>query len=381
MESEMKDARSAGQSIDRKSIELNQLEREVTINRQLYETFLARNKEIAASSDFQQPAARLVDPALVPSAPTRPPMPMIALFGALIGGFAGLLGILIRDRLRNTLRTTDDVETRLNEPLLAAVPQIAPADAARAGRHFMKEPDSLFAEAIRTAATGVSLVNMESANSVIAVGSALDNEGKTTIACNLAVALSSSRRVLLIDADLHRPSVGTSLGLDSSRPGLSQLLDGRAQVEETLQAVPGTMLTVLPAGRIPGNALDLLMSERFRHLIGDLQHRYDLIILDTPPTQLVADTMILGRVATGMVMVVRSDRTPLPVVRRALNRVKSSGITLLGVVLNAHDFKRADRYYGENSGYKDLGYRYGYGATEKADQKRRSSRAKETAVS
>ena len=92
---------------------------------------------------------------------------------------------------------------------------------------------------------------------MIAVGSALDNEGKTTIACNLPLALSSSRRLLLIDADLHRPSVCRGLGLDSSGPGLAQLLEGRARLGDCLQILPGTALTVLPAGRSPGNALDL----------------------------------------------------------------------------------------------------------------------------
>ena len=383
MESELRNARSAGQNLDRKEIELNQLEREVNINRQLYETFLARNKEVAAASDFQQPAARLVDPALVPTSSTRAPLALIGLFGGSVGGLFGLLIVLIRDRLRNTLRTTEDVESRLGEPLLAAVPKLKPSETARAANHVVRKPESLYSEAIRTAATGVALASLDGVNSVIAVSSALDNEGKTTVACNLALALSTTRRVLLIDADLHRPSVCSSLGLQASHPGLSQLLAGRAGVEECLQVVAGTALTVIPAGKVPGNALDLLMTRRLQDLVSDLQNRFDLIILDTPPTQLVSDTLMLSRVASGMIMVARSDRTPLPVIRRALRRARATRTSILGIVLNAHDFLRADRYYGESSGYGKFGYRhgYGYGFEEPRKSKAKRSRGEVTPIS
>ena len=361
MENDLKSVRIEGQSRDQKGVELNQLEREVAINRQLYETFLARNKEIAAASDFKQPAATLVDPAVPPSAPTRPPFALMASFGACLGGIGGFLVVLVRDRLRNTLRRTEDVEERLEETLLAAVPKLGPSEAARAGRYFLKEPDSLFAEAIRTVGTGVALATLDGMNSVVAVSSALGGEGKTTIACNLALALAPTRRVLLIDADLHRSSVCWSLGLDASKRGLAQLLDGWAALGECIQEVPGSALAVIPAGRVAGSALDLLLQERFRKLVAELQHRYDLIILDTPPVQLVSDTMVLGRVVTTLIMVTRSEQTPLPVVRRALRRVRAAGVSVLGVILNAHDFKRADRYYGEHSGYKEQGYLYASG--------------------
>lgn len=360
MEAAMASARADSQSLDRKEIELKQLEREVGINRQLYETFLARNKEITATSDFQQAAARLADPALVPTRATRPSLAAIGGFGGVVGMLLGLVVVLVRDRLRNTLRTTADVESRLGLPLLAAVPVLERKDIAHSPRHFVIEPHSLFADAIRNAATGVALSNLDGTRNVIAVGSALDNEGKTTIACNLALALSSSRRLLLIDADLHRPSVCRAFGLDSAGPGLSQLLEGRSRIDDCLQSVPGTPLTVLPAGRVAGNALDLLIGVRLRALVDELRQQFDFIVLDTPPLQLVSDSMILGRVASSVVLVVRSDSTPLQVVARALRRAEGSGIEVLGVVLNAHDFRRADRYHGEDSGYRDFSYRYGY---------------------
>ena len=284
--------------------------------------------------------------------------------------------VLIRERLRNTLRTTDEVESHLGLELLAAVPKLDRRESADAARHFILEPHSLFADAIRTAATGVALGNLELSRDVIAVTSALDNEGKTTIACNLALALASSRRLLLIDADLHRPSVCRELGLDPDGPGLSHLLEGRACIEDCLQNLPGTLLTVLPSGRVPGDAMDLLMGPRLPAVVAELRNRFDLLILDTPPAQLVSDSMILGRIASGMIMVVRSDSTPLQVIRRALRRAEATGITILGLVLNAHDFQRADRYYGETSGYRGLGYRYGYDLGEAQAGASRGSRSR-----
>lgn len=362
-------ARQALKELDNKEITARQLEHEVSTNRQLYQTFLARMKEVTAAGDFQRPAARLIDAAQVPAVPVKPQKLLMTLMGGLLGLLVGFFVIVSIDQIRNTLRRTDDVEGKLGRPLLSAIPKLEGTDAIKAARMQLIKPDSLFAEAIRTLATTVTLAGMEQNMSVLAISSAMDGEGKTSVACNLAAALSTTRRVLLIDCDLRRPAVLAGLGLATSTPGLVQLLTGRASLEQCIKTVPGSALKVIGAGRPVSNALDLLMDSGFDDLIADLQRDFDTILIDCPPVQLVSDTLILGRSASSMIFVARSDSTPLQVIRRALHRIDKAGISVLGVTLNAHDFVQADRFYGENSGYARYGYQQSYGSAGRSPKR------------
>ncbi|MDO4905431.1 MAG: polysaccharide biosynthesis tyrosine autokinase [Lautropia sp.] len=369
----LENARQALKDLDSKEIVARQLEQEVSTNRQLYQTFLARVKEVTAAGDFQRPAARLIDAAQVPSIPVKPQKLLMTLMGAILGLLVGFFAIVLIDQIRNTLRRTDDVEGKLGRPLLSAIPKLDGNNAVKAARMQIVQPDSLFAEAIRTLATTVTLAGLEQDMNVIAISSAMDGEGKTSVACNLATALSATRRVLLIDCDLRRPAVFSSLGMPVGTPGLVQLLTDRASLNQCLKTVPGTSLKVIGAGRSVSNALDLLMNFEFDELIADLQRDFDTVIIDCPPVQLVSDTLILGRSASSMIFVARSDSTSLQVIRRALHRIDKAGISILGVALNAHDFAQADRFYGENSGYARYGYRQSYGAADAKNGRRRKT--------
>ncbi|MDO5102943.1 MAG: polysaccharide biosynthesis tyrosine autokinase [Lautropia sp.] len=363
-------ARKGLSSLDGKEITARQLEQEVDTNRQLYQTFLTRVKEVTAAGDFQRPAARLIDAAQVPTEPVKPQKLLMTALGALLGLLGGFFAIVLMDQIRNTLRRTDDVEDKLDRHLLAAIPKLPAPEAAKAPSMQLLKPESLFAESIRTLSTTVLLAGLERNIGVLAVSSALDGEGKTSVACNLAVAMSATRRVLLIDCDLRWPSVMNGLGMSNGAPGLVQLLTGRASLDQCIKPVQGSSLKVIGAGRAAGNALDLLVNAQFDDLLTQLQHDFDTIILDCPPVQLVSDGLILGRSASSMVFVARSDSTPLPVIRRALQRLDKAGISVLGVALNAHDFAQADRFYGENSGYAAYGYDKSYGAAKRAAKQR-----------
>ena len=374
----LKSTREALRDLDSKEIVARQLEQEVSTNRQLYQTFLARMKEVTAAGDFQRPAARLIDAAQVPTIPVKPRITLLTAIGALFGLVVGFFGIVLIDQIRDTLRRSDDVEGKLGRTLLGGIPKLEGGDEGKVAQMMLQQPDSLFAEAIRTLATSVVLAGLEQEMNVVAVSSALDGEGKTSVACNLAVALSSTRRVLLIDGDLRRPAVLRSLGMPTGKPGLVQLLAGRAMMEDCLTQVSGTSLHVIGAGRATRNALDLLMNAGYEALLADLQHDFDMIIIDCPPVQLVSDALILGRSASGMIFVTRSDSTSLKAIRRSLARIDRAGIPLLGVVLNAHDFAQADRFYGESSGYDRHGYSLGYGSDNQRSRKKSSSLLKKS---
>jgi len=346
-------SRSRGDIRDttRKTVELEALEREAESDRQVYQTFLARVKETSATSDFRSPVARVIDPAIVPGAPVRPARKPLLALSLLVSLVLGAAAAIYRERSRMVLKTSDDVERLLEVPLLVAMPLVdaPPASAAKGlarARAMLREPG--YGEAVRTAATGVQLALADVEHAVVAVTSSVPGEGKSTFAVAFALEQSRTRRVLLIDADLRRPSIGEMLGMPGRLPGVRELVHGRT-VGECIHRIPETRLDVLPSARRSRNALDLLAHPRLPHALRELRRYYDLIVIDTPPIELFSDALLITRHVDGIAYVARASETPIAMVERGLARLRNADAPLLGVVLNAHDFTRAGRYYGETA--------------------------------
>jgi capsular exopolysaccharide synthesis family protein len=195
----------------------------------------------------------------------------------------------------------------------------------------------------------VLLSAADSSSVTIVVTSSVPNEGKTAVAVNLALAQAQGKRVLLVDADLRRPSVAAVLGLDTSKPGLTNLLSGSASFAECLQRINDTSLYAISAGPIPLNPLELILSKRFEALVKALAGTCDI---------LVSDALVLSKMATGVMFVVKADSTPYPLVRRCIRALHEVDAKLFGITLNQLDFKKAERYYGAYTGayYKYDGY-------------------------
>ena len=176
-------------------------------------------------------------------------------------------------------------------------------------------------------------------------------EGKSSFAINFAHSQAKTKRVLLIEGDMRRPSFDKAMKLAAGQKGLSELLSGAGTLEECLLQLDGTDLHVIAAGHIPPNPQELLASRTFGDLLATLRTRYDMIIIDSPPVQLVSDALIIGAQSTGLIFVVKADDTPVPLAQKALKRIAAANIPIFGVVLNQQDFKKAEKYYGEYSGY------------------------------
>lgn len=356
IDSQLQQSKGAIQSLNRKEIQLNALEREVTTNRQLYETFLTRYGETSATRDGPAANARIVDRAVPTINPIRPKGFQLVAVAAASGLFLGALGAVFLNRLNNTIRTTADVESKLRQPFLAALPIIGMIQRKHAARMVMQYPDNLFSEGIRTASTGVMLSALDSPNKVVSVTSSVPGEGKSTFSINWALNLAKSKRTLLIEADVRRPTVLKSLGMKDVRGGLSDVVAGDLTLEEAIVDVDGSSLRVLSAGRQVPDPIDLLSSNRFAGLVNELHSQYEMIILDCPPVQMVSDALVIGRLGTGLVYLVKADDTPVAMARIGLKRITDAGIKILGVVLNQHDYKKAERYYGETYGYGKYSY-------------------------
>ncbi len=348
------------QNMNRKEYQLNLLEREVTSNRQLYDMFLGRFKETSATESLQTTIARIVDPAIPVLTPYKPEKTKTVQISLVVGVFLGVLLALLLERLDNTFKTSADVEKRLGLPMLTTLPVIT--GKFKPERIFTENPQSVFSEGIRTARTGILLSAIDEPHKSLVVTSSVPGEGKTTFAMNLALAFAQTRRVVLVDADLRRPSIGKAFGKEATAPGLSNLVSGTAPAQDCVFRVDNTDLYVVPAGVIPPNPLELLLSKRFEEAVSKLISMFDMVIFDSPPVQLVSDALVIARHTSGMVYVVKADDVPYQVARNGIKRVRQSQANIIGVALNQLDFQRADRYYGEYTGYAKYGYRRYYGA-------------------
>ena len=348
------------QNMNRKEFQLNVLEREVTSNRQLYDLFLGRFKETSAASDLQNTIGRVIDPAIPSFAPFAPNKTKAVQMASVIGLALGILLALLIERLDNTIKTSGEVEAKLGLPVLATLPIIT--GKVRPERHFAENTHSIFAEAIRTARTGILLSAIDEPHKAIVITSSVPGEGKTTFAVNLALAFAQTKRVILVDADMRRASIGKVFGKESTAPGLSNLVSGTSPAQDCMFRVDQSELYVLPAGVIPPNPLELLLSKRFEDTLHKLMGMFDVVIFDSPPVQLVSDAMVIARRCTGLVYVVKADDVPYQVARNGIKRIRQSLVNIIGVALNQLDFERADRYYGEYTGYAKYGYRRYYGS-------------------
>lgn len=360
VEKTLAEAKDEIQNMNRKEYQLNVLEREVASNRQLYDMFLGRFKETNAAGSLQSTIARVVDPAIPAFTPFSPNVTRTVQIAAVVGLVLGIMLALLIERLDNTVKTSGEVEGKLGLPVLATLPIVS--GKIKAERHFSENVHSIFSEAIRTARTGILLSAIDEPHKAIVVTSSIPGEGKTTVATNLALAFAQTKRVILVDADMRRPSIGTAFGKESTAPGLSNLVSGTSPAQECMFRVDESELYVLPAGVVPPNPLELLLSKRFEDTMQKLIGMFDMVIIDSPPVQLVSDALVIARRCTGLVYVVKADDVPYQVARNGIKRVRQSQVNIIGVALNQLDLERADRYYGEYTGYAKYGYRRYYGS-------------------
>jgi len=351
--------------LNRKEGELSIYEREVEANRQMYDMFIKRTKETNVAGDLQTPIARVVDPAVIAEKPVKPKKSQIVVIAFVLGIFLGVLAALLRDRLDNTLKTTEDVEARLKQPILTTLPLLSKEDVERTktARIFLDQPKSIYAEAIRTARTGVLLSGIDLPRRTLLVTSSVPGEGKTTFSINLAMAHAHTKKTLLIDADMRRPAVSKGLDIPVGAKGLSNFVAGSATLQECLLPVAGSSLMLMPSGSVPPNPLELLLSQRFKETLEHLGKHFEVIIIDSPPVELVSDALVIAALTNGTIYVSKAESTPYQVARKGIQRIRRADGQILGVVLNQFDMAKAGKYYGDYSGYGYQGYQGGYGVT------------------
>ena len=353
-------ARGAAQNVNRQEFELTVLERDYQSNKQLYEVFMSRAKETNLMGDLQPKVARVVDRAIPAGVPYKPNKQQVVVVALMLALLLGALASIVLDRMDNTVKGPDDAEARLHLPVLAALPMVMNQDHRHMARHVIEQPNSHFAEGIRTVRTGVMLSNLDLPHKSLLVTSTLPGEGKTTLSINLALAHAQTSRTLLIDADMRRGQAGRALGLPLHTKGLTNLVAGTAKLRDCIYPVRDSNLHMLPVGDLPPNPLDLLLSQRFKDVFTELCERYEMVIIDCLPVEFFSEALVLAPMCTSTTLVVKAMSTPAPLVRKSLTRLQRGGARLLGVMVNQLDFSRAQKYHGESgSGWYNYGD-YGY---------------------
>lgn len=344
------------QNISRKEFRLRELQREVDTNRALYDTFMNRLKETAATSDLETANARIVDQAVVPIEPVKPKKTLIVAIAGLLALMVGVGLALLLEALNNTFKSTEDVETKLNLPVLGILPLVKGQARAQVAKLFHTNTDKGFAESVRTIRTGLVLSSMDEPHKRIVVTSSIPGEGKSSVSANLAFALGQmGGEVLLIDADMRRPTLAKNFEMPVGTPGLANLIAGTAKLDECIRHVEG--IDMISAGTVPPNPLELLSSPRFAEVMDALGARYKHIIIDSPPTQAVSDAVVLGTLADALIYVIKSESTATPLAIKGVGQLLQNGAPVTGVVLNQVDIKKAQKYGYSYGGYYDY---YGY---------------------
>jgi len=349
------------QDISRKEFRLRELQREVDGHRALYDTFMTRLKETAATSDLDSANARVVDKAVVPTDPIKPKKSLIVVIAALLAGFVGVGLTLLLDALSNTFKSTEDVEGRLNVPVLGILPLMAKLERKDLARMFVSDQSKGFSESVRTIRTSVVLSGIDNSHKVVLVTSSIPGEGKSTVAANLAFALGRMEKVLLIDADMRRPALAKNFEFPVGAPGLANLIAGTASLEECIRTVDG--IDMLSAGAVPPNPLELLSSPRFVKAMDVLKHKYERVIIDSPPTQAVSDATVLSTFADSLIYVIKSDSTHIDQVEKGVGQLLQNNAPVSGIVLNQVDIGKAKKHGYSYGGYYDY---YGYNDAKKA---------------
>jgi capsular exopolysaccharide synthesis family protein len=349
----LEEQKGAAMDLNRKSVGYTVLERDAKSNRQVYEALLQREKELQVTANGRGNNVRLMDRAETPGGPLTP-NPRRDLMLAILAGLVLAVGLVLGiDYLDDTVKTPEDVTGKLKMAFLGMVPKIKGDDHPVLSARVPHE----FGEAFRSLRTSLVFSNGADSTRVVMVTSSQPLEGKTTTACNMAIALAfGGARVLLIDGDMRRPGVHRALGLQNGL-GLSHLLTGQATPRQAIQKLENPNLWVMTAGVIPPNPSELLASERMKTLVKNAQGGpFDWVIIDTPPVLAVTDAVIISPLASGVAFVVGSEMTRRRLVERALETLMTSKPHILGVVLNRVDLARNKYYYSRYYGYKHKNY-------------------------
>jgi len=357
-------------SLPQAAIQLSRLERDVMVNSNLYASLKAKHQEFMIKGAEQIEEVTLIEPAALPTRPTNAPnLPLNAFLGVLMGSMVGLVAAFLKESFDTSIGTIEEVEAYLKVPVLGVIPRVDRKEVEREIQMGFQEkldqetldlychlvalfdPQSPLAEGYRSLRTNIQFAGGMQGNRVLAFVSAGAQEGKSTSAVNLAIALAQDgKRVLLADADLRKPTIHERLGLEQA-PGLTEIILGTVAYQDAIRTVTDLMLgklgvdqvinapgidnlNILSSGKRPDNPSEFMNSPRLTELIDTVRKEYDIVIFDCPPILPVTDGVTLGSKVDGVVMVYQVGKVGRNALKRAKSLLENAHATLVGIVLS-----------------------------------------------
>ena len=336
-----------------KNIQYTILKREVDSNRSQYDSLIAKLNELGVGSELKSENASIVDPAVLAERPVSPRL-SINLAIALVA-FAGLGAAIIYllELMNNTFVNPDQVERELGIPVLGILPKIEEEDLAES----LTDPKSGLSEAYRSLRTSIQFSGTEGLPKTLMVSSSEPNEAKSTTVRKLATDFGAlGTKVLVVDADMRKPTMHRQFGVDNTL-GLSNLLTnsvGRDDLPGTIKKTKEDNVWVITSGTLPPNPADLLSSTKMALLVQYMSARFDLIIIDSPPVIGLSDAPILSRIAHSTLLLVSANNVSRKSAKAALKRLRSAGANVIGAALSRFAVGKFDYNYA----YKYMNYYY-----------------------
>jgi tyrosine-protein kinase Etk/Wzc len=341
-----------------------QMQRDIKVNTDLYVSLLNSSLQMRLAKEGKVGNVRLLDEAIVPEEPVWPKRPLIIAVALLLGLMGGAAAAIAKNALFGGIRNPSEIEMHTGLNVYSSIP-LSPAQRTidknienRApGVHILalQHSEDPAVESLRSLRTALQFAMLEAANNRLLISGATPGVGKTFVSVNFAaITAAAGKKVLLIDADLRKGRVNQFFSMSRSS-GLSELIAGTLSYEKAVRPSVLPNLDVITTGMLPPNPAELLLSDSFAQILEKLSPEYDLVIVDTAPVLVAADTASVAPLAGSLLLVARAEKTQLGELNESVRRLAHAGCTANGVILNAMDLSR--RHAG-SSGYKYGGYRY-----------------------
>jgi tyrosine-protein kinase Etk/Wzc len=344
------------------------LMRDVQVDTQLYTNLLNNLEQLRIVKAGKIGSVRIVDHAVKPYFPVRPKKILVIPLSLVLGLILGSLAVIVHHGLVNGVEDPDLVESQLGLAVYATIPhspkQATYAQYLNKGKtpRFLAGESSgdVAIESIRSLTTTLHFATMDAYNNVMVIAGPAPGVGKSFVALNMsAVWAGMGKRVLLIDGDLRRGYLHQYLGVDRA-DGLSDAISGRKSIDEVIRKEVAPGLDFISTGLIPPNPAELLLHSSFERVLRELQSRYEMVVIDTPPVLAVTDAAIIGRLAGAALLVLKFGAHPLSEIETTAKRLQQAGVELKGVIFNDLPVRNSRYRYGRHR------YSYQYSYEEKS---------------
>ena len=375
----MQRAKALAQETQQKEVEYQRLKRAKDNTASLYQFVLTRMKESGLSAQLKVNNIRSLDAATIPVKPVHPRVWLNMLVSLFFGIVLGLGMALLVDTMDSSIKSQDDLNEINGVVFLGSIPHMLQKDMGGSGKgdpdlrqelQMHRKIHSDVAEACRAIRTNILFAAADRNLKTLVVTSPGPQEGKTSSAVSLAIAMAQAgSRTLLIDTDMRRPRLHRIFSV-SGQEGITAMLagDDNKDLDDLIKDTEVPNLFLLPCGQIPPNPAELCQSERFTQLRDRLSERFDRLVYDTPPVLMVTDAVVMSTLVDGTVLVARTGETSRESLRETSRQILEVKSKLFGCVLNDVS-PDAARYYSKSKYYRRYKYKYGYYRGESEDGK------------